>query len=77
MLSVGACDLKLDKVRASRHRCSAELSCHWDVLNLQPDLAFTADFNKGGGTTPEPGTLALFVTGLACAVGVIRRRMSQ
>jgi len=53
MLSVGACDFKLDKVRASRQRCSAKLSCHWDGLNLQPDLAFTADFNKGGGTTPE------------------------
>ena len=50
---------------------------NWDGIGLQPDLAFTADFNSGGGTTPEPGTLALFSTGLAAAAGMVRRKLKK
>lgn len=52
---------------------------NWDGLNLQPDLAFTADFNSGGGggTTPEPGTFVLFGSGLVGALGVIRRKLNR
>ena len=52
---------------------------NWDGIGLQPDLAFTADFNSGGGggTTPEPGPSVLFGTGLVGAAGAIRRKVKK
>ena len=51
---------------------------NWDGEGLQPDLAFTADFtNSGSGSTPEPGTLALFGTGLAGTFAVLRRKLNK
>ena len=48
----------------------------WDGIGLQPDLAFTADFSSSAGSTPEPGTLLLFGTGLIGAVSALRRKMN-
>jgi hypothetical protein len=58
-----------------------ELFTHsWDATGLQPDFAFTADFNSGGsgtGTVPEPGTFLLMGSGLLAAVGVMRRKLNK
>jgi len=51
---------------------------NWDNSGLKPDWAVNLDFNSGsGGSTPEPGTLALFGSGLACLAGAIRRRINK
>ncbi len=34
-------------------------------------------YNQGGGTTPEPGTMVMFGSGLLVAAGAIRRRFSR
>jgi hypothetical protein len=49
----------------------------WDGIGLSPDFAFSATFNSGGGTVPEPGTLLMLGTGLIGAIGVARRKLNR
>lgn len=49
-----------------------------DISNNSGDDFSIAQLRQGheGGTTPEPGTMVLFGTGLLGAVGVMRRKMN-
>jgi hypothetical protein len=45
------------------------------VLGSIPSEAFTLTGSTSGGTTPEPGSVMLFASGVLGVAGVLRRRL--
>jgi hypothetical protein len=67
--------------------CSVSNPIYWDensgsssaydngVLGTIPSEAFTLTGSTSGGTTPEPGSVMLFASGVLGVAGVLRRRL--
>jgi hypothetical protein len=46
-----------------------------DAIGTLPSESFTMLGSTGGGTTPEPGSLLLFASGVVSVAGVVRRKL--